>query len=170
MNRTAIFALTTALLAAAGCQDAWLPYEDHGDANAQLVRSPGDEAIRNAIIRQHTLFEYHFVPNAPDLNNLGASDLAVLIEHFSKHPGQLNIRRGSESDELYQARMEGVVERLAAADVEVEKVTIGDGPAGGDMKPSREVIEILRAEDKSTSALFPMPGAAGSTSYGSGDR
>jgi len=170
MNRIAIFALTTALLAATGCQDGWLPHDDHNKANALLVRSPSDEAIRNAIIRQRTLFEYHFVPDSPALNELGLSDLAVLIDHFSKHPGHLNLRRGNQSNELYEARMARIMERLAHAKVEVKKVSIGDAPAGGDGKPSREVIEILSPKGTSTSAMFPMMGSTDISDYASGDK
>jgi len=170
MNRTAMLALAACLAAATGCQDGWLPYEDHGDANALLVRSPQDEAIRNAIIRQHTLFEYHFVPGSADLNELGLADLAVLTEHFRNHPGQLNIRRGTQPDGLYRSRIDRVVKRLAHAGVDARNVPVGDEMAGGDGKPSREVIEILRPKAEPSSALYPLVGSATNQTYGSGGK
>lgn len=53
-------------------------------AGSEMVTSLQDEAVENAIIRQHTIFSYHFVPGAPYLTELGERDLDVLAHHY-KH-------------------------------------------------------------------------------------
>jgi len=75
-----------------------------------MVGATNDAAIRNAIVRQSTLFPYQFEQNSAQLNNLGARDIVVLATHFRSYPGELNIRRGTESKELYDQRVKNVIE------------------------------------------------------------
>ena len=114
----------------------------------ELVDTINDTAIQNAIISQHTLFPYHFVNNSNRLNELGEFDLNVLANHFLKNPGQLNIRRDDASEELYQARVSFVLERLKGAGIESEKITFSDGMPGGSGMPSEKILTILKREDE----------------------
>lgn len=107
-----------------------------------LVNTVHDAAISNAIIRQHTLFPYHFDVDGAGLNELGRRDLAVLAEHYQQYAGELNVRRGDVSDVLYQSRVRQVAETLARAGVNAERVKISDGPPGGNGMPSEDVVVI----------------------------
>ncbi len=153
MNRMAVIAIAAALIAA-GCDDPQ-PVDPYGQVNMALTNSLGDEAITNAVIRQHTLYPYHFVPNGAVLNELGQRDLDVLIDHYRTYPGELNIRRGDESERLYAQRTEGVLAAMVKAEIDAAKVKISDGTPGGAGMTSEEVIEI--SKPKSTAAPQSAP-------------
>ena len=95
-----------------GCQETVMESPDKPVINRQLVNTYNDIALENAIISQHTLYPYHFVNNGAELNELGKRDLAVLIRHFTKEAGHLNIRKQNISTELYEARVESVQKRF----------------------------------------------------------
>jgi hypothetical protein len=119
-----------------------------------------DLAIQNAIITQHTVYPYHFVNNSAVLNPLGQRDLAVLARHFAQNPGELNVRRGDVDPALYQSRMETVKARLAEGGVDVSRIRMYDGLAGGEGMPTSEIIEVLaRSRD-------PLTNTGSSDSYG----
>ncbi len=141
----------TSLLTVLGCESVKKRTRvDKASVNAKLVRSVQDTAIVNAIIRQHTVFPYHFVQNSSELNGLGQRDLQVLAEHYGKYPGQLNVRSGGASKDLYRARIETVLAFLHDAGVKTP-IDVGDDLPGGDGMPSEQVVLILK-EEKETSA------------------
>jgi hypothetical protein len=115
-----------------------------------------DAAISNALITQHTLFPYHFEAGRETLNELGVRDLDSLAAYYRGRPGDLNVRRGGVSDELYHARLQTVSDRLKADGVDVSRLKITDAPAGGSGMPSEQVVKILANADKSTAS----PGGA----------
>ncbi len=125
----------------------------------ELANTLNDTAIRNAILSQHTLFPYHFINNSNRLNELGEFDLNVLANHFLKNPGQLNIRRDDAPEELYQARVSFVLERLEDAGVESEKITFSDGMPGGSGMPSEKILTILERENKKATGKTSSPEA-----------
>lgn len=142
----------TLLLTVLGCESVEeLMRVDKPSANAKVVRSVQDAAIVNAIVRQHTVFPYHFVQNSSELNGLGQRDLQVLAEHYRKYPGQLNVRSGGVSSELYRGRIETVLAFLRNADVNTAPINVGDDLPGGDGMSSEQVVLILE-EEKDTSA------------------
>lgn len=166
MNRTTVV-LAGVLVFVAGCQHV-RAVDPNGAVNKALAQSLGDEAIQNAIIRQHTLYPYHFVANAPELNELGRRDLDVLIDHYRRYPGALNIRRGSESEPVYAARVAQVLALMAEAELNAEKVTIADGMPGGEGLASEEVIEIIRPRPAAGPTLTiptALPGAERKEGY-----
>jgi hypothetical protein len=110
----------------------------------QLVSMVNNIAVENAIITQHTLYPYHFEPAGAKLNELGLSDLDVLIRHYREHAGTLNLRRGETSNEVYQARILYVIDRLRKAGIERERVEIKDGMAGGPGMASEQVVEVMK--------------------------
>lgn len=127
----------------AGCSETVERNQDTHLLNSKLINSYNDIAIQNAIISQHTLFPYHFVKNGAGLNELGNSDLRVLAKHFMKHPGRLNVRRGNISGDLYQARIDFVLERMKEAGIDGEQICISDGMPGGSGMPSEKILTIL---------------------------
>lgn len=115
--------------------------------DTELVRTLNNIGIENAIVTQHTLYPYHFVPNGEGLNELGQRDLAVLTRYFLEHPGVLNVRRGEDtSAEVYQARVAGVRNRLQQAGVEPGRVNLVDGAPGGSGLISEQVVTILQKD------------------------
>ena len=125
---------------------------DSSQMNRWLVAAVNDIAIRNAIIRQHTLFPYHFVVNGSDLNALGSRDLSVLVAHCREYPGQLNVRRGDADDGLYRQRVKTVREALAAGGVDTARVKIADAPAGGEGRAGEQVLIVMARRYEQTGA------------------
>ncbi len=145
--------LAAVLLTCWGCgPQAPDPQAAQSEINAWLARSYSDEAIKNAIITQHTLFPYHFEQNGAKLNRLGEHDLGILAEHFKAHPGRLSIRQGDAGRTVYRARANAVVKALAAAGVKARTVTITNQLPGGDGADSDRVIDALVGEDSKQSA------------------
>lgn len=118
--------------------------------NKEVVNFLNNIGIENAIIAQHTLFPYHFVKNSAELNELGQKDLAILAKHFSRYPGDLNVRKGDTPADIYQARVNFVINRLKKAGVPADQIRIADGMPGGDGMVSERVIKILDKADKAT--------------------
>jgi hypothetical protein len=94
---------------------------DRTEVNRKIVDTYSDLAIQNAIIAQHTLYPYHFVPNGVDLNDLGQRDLSVLITHYKNNPGTITIQQGSADAILYQARAQMVFQKLQDAGIPEKK-------------------------------------------------
>jgi len=120
--------------------------------NAELVNTFNDIAIQNAIISQHTLFPYHFVKNGVELNELGQRDLCILAKHFEKNPGHLNVRRNRIPSDLYEARVNLVLERLKEAGIDTERIRLLDDMPGGSGMPSERILTILEGEYKAAPA------------------
>ncbi len=126
-----------------GCVETMEKGHDSHLLNSSLINSYNNMSIQNAIISQHTLYPYHFIKNGAELNELGNKDLMVLAKHFTKHPGGLNVRRDNISADLYQARIDFVLDRLKEENVDVERVGISDSMPGGSNMPSEKVLVIL---------------------------
>jgi hypothetical protein len=143
---TAIVAMT--LLG--GCREERTlnPQYDDVQYNRWLSETINDSQADAALVRQHTLWPWHFVEDSSDLNELGRENLKVLAAHYCGNPGPLNIRRGAEAKPLYDRRVQTVVKALADAGVGAERVEISDGMPGGDGRPSEDVLVILAPEAK----------------------
>jgi len=141
-----------------GCQENLQESQRDRDLDVGLVNSLNDAGVENAIIAQHTLYPYHFVPNAEELNELGLRDLSVLARHFAQHEGILNVRRGETPAELYEARVTSVIEGLKKAGVDVGRMAIADSMPGGPGMPSERVVTVV---EKSLEGR----GSAQTTSY-----
>ena len=146
-----------------GCEESTTKAPEERDINSRLLNSYNDTAIQNAVIAQHTLYAYHFVQDGPQLNELGERDLAVLIQHFARNGGSLNIRRHEASAELYQARVNAVRDRLREAGISNERVSVSDSMPGGSGMASERVLVILASKGASAPA-------SSSTSFTSGVR
>ncbi|MHC4552374.1 MAG: OmpA family protein [Planctomycetota bacterium] len=137
-----------------GCQDEQVGGTepiDKGAVNRAIVDTYSDLAIQNAIIAQHTLYPYHFVPNGVDLNDLGRRDLSVLIEQFKVNPGTLTVQQGSVESVLYQLRAQMVYEKLMEAGIPQSKINVTDGMPGGSGMSSTMLIEILETAKEAES-------------------
>jgi len=154
MKRNACITTTVILfcILIIGCGEKVEKGPDKQQVNTWLVNSYNNTAIENAIISQHTVFPYHFVNNAAQLNELGKRDVAILAGHFMKYAGDLNIRRSDTPADLYEARVNAVVERLQEAGVDIERMNIADGMPGGSGMASEKVLIILEQASEVTPA------------------
>jgi len=142
MKPPILLALAVAAGLVTGCNEAIPPLEDRAEYNAGLVSNVLDDAIRNSIIRQHSLFDYHFVRNSATLNELGQHDLQVLAARYKEHPGALNVRQGDTPADLYETRVNEVKRLLIEAGVDKDRVKVEDDLPGGDGTPAGRALAI----------------------------
>lgn len=135
----------------AGCPEVEVKQEQNRHLiNSEVINTYKETSVQNAIISQRTLYPYHFVNNSAELNELGLRNIAVLSAHFANYPGQLNIRHGSISTNLYIDRINFVVDKLKEAGVNTEQVNITDGTPGGSGITSDAIIVILKDDNVSS--------------------
>jgi hypothetical protein len=131
------------LLAMAACHHAKPRLQDSRELDDWFVTTGREAGVRQAIIAEHTLYDYHFVPDSARLNDLGQHDLCVLSEHFAQCPGALNVRQGRVSDALYRERLDTVRTELVKAGVNAERITLAGGLPGGPGLPGTRILYIM---------------------------
>ncbi|MHC4718645.1 MAG: hypothetical protein ACYS5V_16880 [Planctomycetota bacterium] len=146
-----LFCVAAVAVCGAGCEEAQWSRQSPG-VNEWLVQTVHDQAINNAIIRQQTLYPYHFVVNGDELSSLGLQDMRVLASHYRQFPGQLSVRRGDAPEELYQKRVTRVLCVLQDAGVQTDRVKIADALPQGDGMSSEQVVQILERTASSPAA------------------
>lgn len=130
-----------------GCERAYRTREIDDEmpaTNVWMVRTLSDESVENAIIAQHTIYPYHFGRDSADLTPIGQRDVRVLGRHFAKHPGELSIRRGDETDDLYQRRTAAVMDALQREGVNPESIRRGGGTPGGEGIETNRALAVLK--------------------------
>jgi hypothetical protein len=164
------------LAAHAGCQKADPDFKPRGTVN--LSHRTVNEAListyhlrpqDDAIIRQHTIYPYHFVANSATLNPLGRREVYVLAHHYRNNPGPLNVNQGDAPTPLYQSRVNTVKDAMIAAGVSADRVAISDELPGGDGLPSDQVVLVLERmkESKLSGASAPTAATTASEDIGS---
>ena len=162
MKLSMITTLVLFCILVVGCQEEQKDkFADERLMNSKLINTYSDIAIQNAIITEHTMYPYHFIKNATELNELGQRDLAVLIRHLAKYGGYLNIRRQDASEDLYKGRVDVVRESLQEAGVDMERINILDGMPGGSGMPSEKVLVILAQTTRSAGSRTSMTNTLG---------
>ena len=156
------FACAALTLVAAGCVNYDRAQEPTGSGEMWVTESLRRASVEQAIVVQRSLFAYHFIPDSADLNELGMHDLQVLAAHFVDHPGEMNVRRGAASEDLYHDRVERVAEALAGMGVARDAIRIVDGKPGGDGVSSARMIQIFERES-APSETSPTDGGSGSS-------
>ena len=145
-----ILGIVALVTKAIGCKPPDQGFKDEKSRPSWRTDGIRNSAINNAIIAQHTFYPYHFIPNAAALNELGESDLEVLAAHFRYHPGTINIRRGSDPQDLYEARVQAVRKYLIGVDIDDDRIVFSDGLPGGRGMPSEHVLKILTRDAEGT--------------------
>lgn len=107
------------------------------------VRALQNLQIENGIIRQRTVYPYHFLPDTAALNQLGAYDLQVLARYFESHAGKLNVVRGDAHNALYQARVGSALQELSVLGVQTDRLQVVDELPPGDGMVSARAIVVL---------------------------
>ena len=144
MNPKSILSCSLLATALAGCWSPADPEVMPGRAaqwSGDVIRAA---AINKAIVQQHVIYPYHFVSNTAQLNPLGQRDLTVLADYYRSHPGALSIRRVGAAQTLYDARVVAVLDKLKAAGVAIERLSVADTGPGGDGISSERLVQILR--------------------------
>jgi hypothetical protein len=133
----------TVALWVGGCNSPEWPTQRRNVMNTWAVEQYNQDSEHAAIIRQHTLYPYHFVEYGADLNELGERDLGVLAAHYRDNPGTLNVRQLGTSNDIYEARLATVTTMLTDMGVDTDRIRLGGGMAGGEGVSSARMIVIL---------------------------
>jgi hypothetical protein len=127
--------------------------EDAREFDAAIVRAHQNDFEAAGIIRQHTIYPYHFVADSATLNELGQRDVGILAGHYASlpvdrgvPPAALSVRRGDAPPDLYDARVRAVTAELARGGVPSERVRIADAAPGGDGMLSGKIKVILQRD------------------------
>ena len=126
-----------------GCNSPEWPTQRRNEMNAWAIEQYNRDSVRAGIIRQHTIYPYHFVADSAELNELGMRDVGVLADHYRDHPGTVIVRQLGAHQELYDARLAMVGNTLAEQGVATDRMRIGDGQAGGEGLSSERTLYIL---------------------------
>jgi hypothetical protein len=118
----------------------------NGPVNTAMVQTMNNQMVDNAIIREHSLYPYHFVVNSAEFNELGWRDLHVLANHYGRYPGPLNVRQGDTPDDLYKARVKAVVDAMTHNGVHMDRIKVTDGMPGGDGITADQVVIITERQ------------------------
>ena len=135
----------TLLLAA--CTTPEKDFEDRAIRNMWVGDHMRNAAIEQAVLTERALYPHHFEAYSDGLSQLGRRDLGILSDHLAENPGQLAVKRGSASNELYASRIVTVKSVLKAAGLTEEQIRVSDGSPGGDGVSSDRLIEIFAEEE-----------------------
>lgn len=143
---TVLPAIGLALGGLAGCaSDQRTEQAEYTDPipDGSYVALYAEEAIDNAIVREHAVYMHHFRPNGAQLNAMGRRVIETLAQHYGQYGGALSVVQGDANDEILEARIDAVRNALADAGVDPSRITIGDMAPGGDGIRSETVLSIL---------------------------
>jgi len=99
-----------------------------GTHNMWVNRDLRQRQVEGAVIADALFTENHFLTGSAELNELGERDADVLAEHLREHGGEVGVRRGSASEELYQERLYAVsfaLIKAASAGLNLEVTATG---------------------------------------------
>jgi hypothetical protein len=147
--------------------------EDARAFDAAIVQAHQNEFETAGVIRQHTIFPYHFVADSATLNELGLRDVSILAQHYASLPADqglppstLSVRRGDAAPGLYEARVRAVTAELARGGVPNDRVRIADATPGGDgMLPGK--IKVILQRDTENKPYYEIhESSSGGTNTG----
>jgi hypothetical protein len=138
------------VLMLAGCSETDPGLQKQRSVNVWMAQTVRDAQRDNALIAQHTLYSYHFIPDSPTLNDLGFSDLSILASHYRMHPGRLSVRRQDAPEDLHEARVAGVRYFLEKSGVQMDRMVVEDVLPGGDGAQADRVLRSLERDMKVT--------------------
>jgi len=144
MRRLGVALVCLSLALLAGCQESVRSNAGGQNLDRELVSTLNNAGVEAAIVTQHTLYPYHFVPDGSELNELGERDFSVLADHLSQYAGTLNVRRGETRADLYEARVAYILRELDEAGIETGRVRVRDAMPGGAGMASEQVVEVLK--------------------------
>jgi hypothetical protein len=96
--------------------------------------------VDNAMLGEMNLSDVHFVPHSDELNSLGARRLDRYASLLKEYGGQLNYDTEIKEAALINARLAKIRKYLEAAGMDMEKVSVEQGPVGVCYESADEAI------------------------------
>ena len=125
--------------------------ESDREFNVAIVEGYYNKMVDAGVVREQMIYPYHFLVNSATFTELGRRDMDILAKHYVMYPGHLGVRKGDETKELYDARVQVVLDSLKVAGVRMDRVSVSDGMPGGDGITSDRVILIQKKFDAASS-------------------
>lgn len=125
--------MTAINLGCAGSKDEQIPVPKVEDdvMNKKVITSSYDAQINAGIRRDRTIYPYHFVTEEADLNDLGRDQIDALTADLTKRPVRVNVPKFDNDEELHEARVAVVRQRLVENGIGEDRIAIQDGLSGG---------------------------------------
>ena len=125
--------------------------EEHGHHHSYMVD--------NAVLRDMSLVDFHFVPHTDELSGTGVARLNRMAPLLNTYGGFVRYDTLQGDDDLIERRINHVREYLALAGVNMDRVDVGVAMPGGRGMPATEAIEKYRRgpvapDDRGGSATF----------------
>lgn len=149
VSSLAALALALVFASAAGCakdKAAKVPKEEERDLNRAIVNSSFAHQITAGARVDRTVYPHHFIVGEAALNELGRKQIDALTSEVTTREFQVNIPRSESDDDLHEARVQMVRDRLAASGVEPERIAIVDEHPGGPGLTTAVLVSALEGQ------------------------
>jgi len=140
--------LISAGLLAGGCKN----YESTGNRQQQRMNQTQDEygkhfthMVDNAILRDMSLADFHFIPHSSELSGIGAARLERMAKLLNVYGGTVNYVARETDQAMITKRLDHVREYLTLSGCDMDHVTIQVGISGGNGGPAEEAVAAYRA-------------------------
>lgn len=151
-----------------------VPEADRAEINKDIVETSYNAQINNGIRRDRTIYPYHFISNEADLNDLGRDQIDALTSDIVKRPIRVNVPRFENDEELHEARVAVVRNRLVENGITEDRINIHDELSGGPGQVTAVFVGSLNdTEDDKTMWFYDSrngasnkPGSGGNSNSG----
>ncbi|MBN1492366.1 MAG: hypothetical protein JXA69_20810, partial [Phycisphaerae bacterium] len=101
--------------------------------------------LDNTLLAERCVTDVHFVPHTSVLNSNGARRLDRYAALLKEYGGRLNYDAAIDNDELIGKRVEAVRVYLSAAGVDMDKITVEQGPVAVAGMSAEEAVAARRS-------------------------
>ena len=140
----------SAALWTGGCKN----YESASDRQQRQMNQMQDDygnrfthMVDNAILRDMSLADFHFIPHSSELSGTGAARLERMAKLLNVYGGTVNYVARETDPTMIKKRLDHVQEYLTLSGCDMDRVTIQVGISGGNGGPAEEAVTAYRASE-----------------------
>lgn len=151
-SRRRLFLLSALLVSGAACNNGQnatdVQMSRMDDARATFTARTSN-MVDNAILRDMSVADIHFIPHTAELSGVGEARLNRMARLLHTYGGTVRYETLASDDSLVNRRLAHVREYLALTGCNMERVEITTGMAGGRGMPGDEGVEkFIRGTEK----------------------
>lgn len=142
--------LISAALVTGGCKN----YESASDRQHQRMNQTQDDygdhfahMVDNAILRDMSLADFHFIPHSSELSGVGVVRLERMARLLNVYGGTVNYVARETDQSMIKKRLDHVQEFLTLSGCDMDRVKIQVGISGGYGGPAEEGVTAYRASE-----------------------
>jgi hypothetical protein len=128
-------------VAAFGCASDDTIVFDESAMDRATIESLLVQATDNGIVRQNTVYPYHFLAGTDELTPLGHRCVETLANHYRHRGGSVQVVRNGTSEDLYQARVAAILNVMSVVGV-ASQVKVTEDMPGGDGLTSDHILTV----------------------------